>query len=206
MPVFIICISWSLLRVHVVSSLLNIGKNLINLQFFREIFAVCVQTFGSSDRANSCSGTLPLNFVIEFVTSRLEAGHYTGSNKRNCKIFGQSQWSMQCMYELNCYLNTYKALGSCLHQLQELAVCLFWQMKVVKLEQMHHSPRLCRRGNEVKRSELARFAWAVARSAWAQLFTHECHRESVSNTGRPSLHKTQAAGKKPVETFIAAKV
>ena len=79
MPVFIICISWSLLRVHVVSSLLNIGKNLINLQFFREIFAVCVQTFGSSDRANSCSGTLPVNFVIEFVTSRLEAGHYTGS-------------------------------------------------------------------------------------------------------------------------------
>ena len=53
-------------------------------------------------------------------------------------------------------------------------------MKVVKLEQMHHSPRLCRRGKEVKRSELARFASAVARSAWAQLFTHECHRESLT--------------------------
>ena len=51
----------------------------------------------------------------------------------------------------------------------------------------------------------ARFASAVARSAWAQLFTPECDRESLT---LPDLHftKPRVMEKKQAETFIAAKV
>ena len=65
-----------------VSTRLHSGKILINLQIFpRNICSLCpnIRNFRSGGAvANSCSGTLPLNILIEFVTLRLEAGHYTG--------------------------------------------------------------------------------------------------------------------------------
>ena len=94
---------------------------------------------------------------------------------------------MQCRYELNCYLNKYKApeeLPASVTGTGCLFVLTNESGKVGTNASLPAALQERQWGKEVE----ARFASAVARSAWAQLFTRECHRESLT---LPDLHFTK---------------
>ena len=175
------------------------GKILINLQIFpRNICSLCpnIRNF----RSGCSGGTLPLNILIEFVTLRLEAGHcLQGWATGIAKYLDGANEQMQCRYELNCYLNKYKAPEEPASVTGTGCLFVFWQMKVVKLEQMHHSLAAALQERQWGKEVEAGFA-----SAWAWLFTLMRVTERVTNTDRPSLRRVRE--KHQAQTFIAAKV
>lgn len=157
--------------------------------FPRNICSLCpnIRKFRSGGaEADSCSGTLPLNIVIEFVTLRLEAGHYMGEPQELQNIWTESMikcnvWAQLLSENIQ---SSQEAMPASVTGTGCLFVLTNESGKVGTNASLPAALQERHWGKEVG----ARFASAVARSAWAQLFTPECDRESLT---LPDLHFTK---------------